>query len=117
MSALLRFLFTPGHALAGFLLLKAAAVAAHGLTQGTVEAWGIGILALIVYGIIAGFARAGRVVSIWAATVLMLYEGAGALLLGWSGLTGAPVVAVVGFVAAAYLIVGALAVFASRREG
>lgn len=117
MNALLRFLFSPGHALIGFLLLKTAAVLAHGLAQGSTEAWGTGILALLVYGIIAGFARAGRVISIWAVTVLMLYEGAGALLLGWSGLQGAPGVAVIGFVAAAYLIAGALAVFSSRRRG
>jgi hypothetical protein len=117
MGALLRFLFTRKHALAGFLLLKTAAVLVNGLVRGTAEAWGMGILALAVYAIIARFAQAGRIVSIWAITVLMLYEGAGALLLAWSSLPGAPVAAVIGLLVAAYLVTGALTVLASRREG
>ncbi|EGB15173.1 putative monovalent cation/H+ antiporter subunit A [Pseudodesulfovibrio mercurii] len=116
MTALLRFLFTRGHALAGFLLLKAVAVVVNGLAQGTAEVWGLGILTLVVYGIIARFAQAGRVISIWAITVLMLYEAAGGLLLAWSSLTQAPGVAAIGFAVAAYLVVGALAVLSSRRE-
>ncbi|MGE4422535.1 MAG: hypothetical protein AB7D39_09575 [Pseudodesulfovibrio sp.] len=117
MRALLAFLFTRKHALIGFLVLKAVAVLVNGLVRGTAEVWGIGILALIVYAIIARFAQAGRVLSIWAITLLMLYEAAGALLLAWSGLTDAPGMALIGLAVAAYLIVGALAVFASRREG
>ena len=117
MRALLEFLFTRKHALIGFLLLKAVAVIVNGLVRGSAEIWGIGILALIVYGIIARFAQAGRAISIWAATLLMLYEAAGALLLAWASLTNAPAVALIGLVVAAYLIVGALVVFASRREG
>ncbi|WP_319582934.1 hypothetical protein [uncultured Pseudodesulfovibrio sp.] len=117
MRALLEFLFTRKHALVGFLLLKAVAVVVNGLVQGAAEVWGIGILALIVYAVIARFALSGRVISIWAITLLMLYEAAGALLLAWSSLTGAPAVALIGLVVAVYLIVGALVVFASRREG
>ncbi|XXJ21443.1 hypothetical protein ACR42D_18265 [Desulfovibrio caledoniensis] len=117
MRALLAFLFTRKHALVGFLLLKAVAVIVNGLARGSAEAWGIGILALMVYAIIARFAQAGRAISIWAVTLLMLYEAAGALLLAWSGLTSAPAMALIGLVVALYLIVGALAVFASRREG
>lgn len=117
MGALLRFLFTRKRALAGFLLLKTAAVLVNGLARGTAEAWGMGILALAVYAVIARFAQAGRVVSIWAITVLMLYEGAGALLLAWSSLPGAPAVALTGLLVAAYLVTGALTVLASRREG
>jgi hypothetical protein len=117
MRALLEFLFTRKHALVGFLLLKTIAVAVNGLVRGTAEVWGLGILALLVYAIIARFAQAGRALSIWAITLLMLYEAAGALLLAWSSLTSAPGAALIGLVVAAYLIVGALAVFASRREG
>jgi hypothetical protein len=117
MRALFAFLFTRKHALVGFLLLKAVAVIVNGLVQGSAEVWGIGILALMVYAIIARFAQAGRTLSIWAVTLLMLYEAAGALLLAWSGLTNAPGLALIGLAVAAYLIVGALAVFASRREG
>ncbi|WP_272701526.1 hypothetical protein [Desulfovibrio sp. Fe33] len=116
MGALLRFLLTRKHVLIGFLLLKTLAVLVNGLAQGSTEAWGIGILALLVYGIIARFAHAGRLVSIWAITLLMLYEAAGALLLAWSSLTNAPGVALIGFAAAAYLIAGALVVFSSRRK-
>jgi hypothetical protein len=117
MRALLEFLFTRKHVLIGFMLLKALAVVVNGLVLGTAEAWGIGILALMVYGIIARFAQAGRVLSIWAVTILMLYEAAGALLAALSGLGSAPATALIGLAAAAYLVVGALAVFASRREG
>jgi hypothetical protein len=117
MRALLEFLFTRKHALIGFLLLKTVAVVVNGLVQGSAEVWGIGILALAVYATIARFAQAGRVLSIWAVTLLMLYEAAGALLLAWSSLTSAPAMALIGLVVALYLIVGALVVFASRREG
>ena len=117
MRALLQFLFTRKHALIGFLLLKAVAVIVNGVLQGTAEVWGIGILALLVYAIIARFAQAGRTISIWAATVLMLYEAAGALLLAWGSLPSAPGTALIGLIVAAYLIIGALAVLGSRREG
>jgi len=116
MRALFAFLFTRKHALIGFLLLKTIAVVVNGLVRGSAEVWGISILALAVYAIIARFAQAGRVLSIWAITLLMLYEAAGALLLAWSSLASAPGTALIGLVVALYLIVGALAVFASRRE-
>jgi len=116
MRTLFEFLFTRKHALIGFLLLKTIAVVINGMVQASAEVWAVGILALVVYGIIARFAQAGRAISIWAATLLMLYEAAGALLVAWAGLPDAPAAVLIGLAVAAYLITGALAVFASRRE-
>ncbi|WP_316899248.1 hypothetical protein [Pseudodesulfovibrio indicus] len=115
MRALLEFLFKRRNVLLGFLLIKAIAAVASGLLAGTAEVWAIGVLAVGVYAVIARFAYSGRIISIWAITVLMLYEGAGALLLAWSSLTSAPGVAVIALAVALYLILGALAVFSSRR--
>lgn len=117
MRGLLEFLFRRGSVLVGFLLLKAAAVLVNGLASDSGAVWGLGILALLVYAVIAWFAHTGRLVSIWAITVLMLYEGAGALLLAWSSLGSAPGIAAIGLCAALYLILGALVVFSSRRRG
>ena len=66
MRTLFEFLFTRKHALIGFLLLKTIAVIINGMVQASAEVWAVGILALVVYGIIARFAQAGRAISIWA---------------------------------------------------
>lgn len=115
MRALLEFLFNRRNALIGFLLVKAAAALVNGLLSDSAEVWGIGVLAVAVYAVIAWFAHSGRVISIWAISILMLYEGAGALLLAWANLTLAPGVALVALAVALYLILGALTVFSSRR--
>ena len=117
MRALSGFLFRRDVALAAFLLLKLAAVVVSGLAMGDTRTWAVGCMALAVYGIIAWFAWQRRTLSIWAITIIMLYEGSGALLTGLARFDAAPAVGVLGIAVAAYLILGALSVFSSRRTG
>ncbi|WP_319541587.1 hypothetical protein [uncultured Pseudodesulfovibrio sp.] len=98
-----------------FMILKAIAAIFTGLTVGSNEVWGIGILAVLTYGVIAWFAYKRRVISIWALSVIMLYEGAGTLLMSWTYFGSSPALASLGFVVGGYLILGGLVVFASRH--
>jgi len=112
---LIHFLLQRDAMLMGFLVVKAATSLIKALAVGSNEAWGLGILAVVVYGIIAWFAHQGRGVSIWAITLLMLYEGAGLLLLALGAFTSSPFMALLGMAVAAYVILGALIVFPSRH--
>lgn len=98
-----------------FLLLKLAAVITTALTVDAIEAWGIGILALLTYSVIAWFAYKRRTVSIWAITLIMLYEGSGALLTGIENFDTAPAIGGIGFIVAVYLVLGALTILSSRH--
>lgn len=115
MRGLTGFLMRREVVLAAFLLLKLAAVIMAGATLGGVEAWTVGVLSLTVYAVIAWFAWQRRAVSVWAMTVIMLYEGSGALITGIEYFNAAPALGVIGVVVAVYLVLGALAVFSSRR--
>ncbi|BDQ34074.1 hypothetical protein [Pseudodesulfovibrio portus] len=111
------FLMRRGVVLSAFLLLKLAAVITAGTTLGSVEGWTIGILSLAVYATIAWFAHRNRVISIWAITVIMLYEGSGALITGIQYFNAAPAIGIMGVTVAVYLVLGALVVFSSRHRG
>ncbi|MBG0790512.1 MAG: hypothetical protein H0S80_08470 [Desulfovibrionaceae bacterium] len=115
MRGLPGFLLRRDVVLAAFLLLKLAAVVIAGLTLGTAQAWAIGVLALAVYGVIAWFARSGRLISIWAITIIILYEASGALLTGVAQFKQAPGIGLLGIAVAAYLLLGALSVFSGRH--
>lgn len=115
MRGLTRFLLRREVALIAFLLLKLAAVTTAGLATDETRTWGLGILALVTYTVIAWFAWRGRVLSIWAITILMLYEASGALITGLEQFNSAPAIGVIGIVTAAYLVMGALMIFASRH--
>lgn len=117
MRAAVGFLLRRGPVLAVFPLLKLAAVIAEGVVVNTVDVWTFGVLAVIVYAVIAWFAWQRRIVSIWAMTLIMLYEGSGALLTGLRNLGTAPVLGAVSVAVAIYLVLGALTVFSSRRGG
>ena len=92
MRGLPGILFRRDVALAVFLILKLVAVLVAGFSLGTVEVWTIGVLTLAVYGIIAWFALQRRTISIWAITIIMLYEGSGALLTGFDQFGSAPAI-------------------------
>ena len=98
-----------------FLCLKALAAVFTGVTVNSNEAWGIGILALMTYAVIAWFAYKRRVVSIWAISVIMLYEGVGTMLTSWTNFSAGPAIASLGLLVGTYLILGGLAVFSSRH--
>lgn len=116
MRRLTGFLLRREVVLAVFLLLKLAAVITTGLTIGTVETWGIGILALVTYTVIAWFAHQRRVISIWAATLIILYEGSNALTTGVEYFDTAPAIGIISFTVALYLVMGALVIFSSRHR-
>ncbi len=116
MGGLLRFLFTPAHALVGFLIVKALTVLTNGFVRASAEVWTVGVLALVVYGVIAWFAHKGRLVSIWAVVVLMLVEGADALVNAAGTLETYPLLSLLEFIMAVYLIIAAYVVFAARRR-
>jgi len=115
MRKLIGLLFRREVVLVAFMILKAIAAVFTGLTVNSNEAWGIGILAVLTYGIIAWFAYKRRVISIWALSVIMLYEGAGTLLTSWTYFASSPALASLGFVVGGYLILGGLVVFSSRH--
>ena len=117
MRGLTGFLLRREVVLAAFLLLKLAAVIATGLSMGSIETWGIGILALATYAVICWFAHQRRVISIWAATIIILYEASSALTTGIEYFKTAPAIGVISFAVAAYLILGALVIFSSRHKG
>lgn len=117
MRGLTGFLLRREVVLATFLLLKLAAVIMAGTTLGSVEAWTFGVLSLAVYAIIAWFAYRGRVISVWAMTIIMLYEGSGALITGIEYFDAAPALGITGITVAVYLVLGALSVFSSRHRG
>jgi len=110
------FLFRRETVLVAFLVLKALTVTVNGVMLGSTEAWGIGILALLTYGTIVWFASKRQVISIWAISIIMLYEGSGILLAGLEKLASAPGLGVLGLGVAAYLVVGALVIFSGRHE-
>lgn len=116
MRGLAGFLFRRETVLAAFLVLKALTVVVNGVMLGSNEAWGIGVLALMTYGAIVWFAYKRQVISIWAISIIMLYEGSGILLAGLERLDSAPALGVLGLGIAAYMVVGALVVFSSRHE-
>lgn len=115
MGQVLAFILRPKVVLVAYLCIKAVAAALHGLSAGTTEAWGIGILMLLTYSVIAWFAAQRMVISIWAITILMLYDAAGAVLGGLHQFSTAPAAALIGFVVGVYMVMGALVVFQSRR--
>ncbi len=117
MRNLARFLLQRDAMLMGFLVVKAATSVIKGVAVNSNEVWGLGVLAVAAYAVIAWFAHQGRVVSIWAITLLMLYEGAGLLLMGVKLFPSSPLTAVLGLIVAAYVILGALIVFPSRHGG
>lgn len=117
MRALLQFLLRRETVLIAFLLIKAVTATANGLALNSGEAWGIGLLALATYSVIAWFACKGRLVSIWAISLIMLFEGSGLLLRSLADFPEAPVPALIGMAVTAYLFLGTLIVFSSRRDG
>ena len=116
MRALLNLLLQRRTVLLFFPAFKAVAAVVNGLAANTAEAWGIGILAVLVYSAISWFAWRGRIISIWAITVLMLFEASGLLLGSLAAFGEAPVRAVIGVLLTLYLILGGLIVFSSRRN-
>lgn len=115
MRTLFDLLFRREVVLVVFMILKTIAAIFSGVTVNSNEVWGIGILAVLTYGVIAWFAYRRRVISIWALSIIMLYEGAGTLLTSWTYFASSPALASLGFVVGAYLILGGLVVFSSRH--
>ena len=116
MRALILFLLQRRTVLLLFPVIKAVAAVVNGLTVNTIETWGIGILAVLTYSIISWFAYQGRLISVWAITVLMLFEASGLVLSSLAAFNETPVPALLGLVLSVYLILGGLVVFASRRN-
>lgn len=116
MCSIFNFLFRRETVLVAFLLFKVAATVFHGVTMNTTEAWGIGIMALMTYSVIALFAWKRHAISIWAISIIILYDAAGSVAGAWDSLSTSPVAGVVGMALGVYLILGGLAVFSSRRE-
>ncbi|NDV18245.1 hypothetical protein GO013_02275 [Pseudodesulfovibrio sp. JC047] len=115
MRALVALLFRRQVVLVVFMVLKIIASIFSGVTVNSNEAWGIGLLAVLTYGVIAWLAYKRLVISIWAISIIMLYEGAGTLLTSWAYITSSPALALLGLAVGAYLIFGGLVVFSSRR--
>ena len=116
MRGLLEILLRRKTVLIVFLVLKCLTATVNGLTLDSGEAWGLGILAVATYAVIAWFANQGRLVSIWAISIIMLFEGSGLLLFCLHTFSSAPLLTLVGLVVTGYLFLGALIVFSSRHN-
>ncbi len=103
-----------------FLLAKTVNSVITGMTLDTNEAWGFGILALLVYSILSWFTYRRQVISTWAISVIMLYEVSGPLARSVKSLLAAPlddpVRSTLTLVVTGYLICGALGIFKSRHQ-
>ncbi|MCJ2165553.1 MULTISPECIES: hypothetical protein [unclassified Pseudodesulfovibrio] len=115
MRTLIEFLLRRETVLVGFLIIKTVTAVLKGLALNTGETWGMGILAVATYAIIAWFAHKGRVISIWAISIIMLYEGTGLLLVSLGAFPAALSVALIGLAATAYIFIGTLITFSSRH--
>lgn len=116
MRSLFGFLFKREVILVAFMLFKLVAATLNGLNLGTVDAWGMGILMLMTYSVITWFAHKRQIISIWAISIIMLYDAAGAVMGGLAQLGPAPAVGIIGFAVGLYMIFGALVIFSSRHQ-
>ncbi|BCS88838.1 hypothetical protein [Pseudodesulfovibrio sediminis] len=116
MRPLLGFLFKREVVLVAFLLIKGVAAMLNGLQNNTTEAWGMGILMLLTYSVIVWFAYKRQRISIWAISILMIYDAAGAVIGGWQHFNTAPAVGVIGLIVGLYITFGAMVIFSGRHQ-
>ncbi len=103
-----------------FLLAKTAQSVIVGLAVNTNEVWGFGILALLVYLVLAWFTYQRQIISIWAISVLMLYEASGPFINTLKDLAAAPMdnmgMGMATLIVSGYILYGALVIFQSRHQ-
>lgn len=116
MPPILQKMFKRETVLIAFLVAKAVHGLVVGLTVNTSEAWGNGILAVLVYGVISWFAHKGQGISIWAISLIMMFEGTSQFGSAWKGFDANPAVSSMVFVVATYIVLGAMVIFLNRRR-
>jgi hypothetical protein len=116
----LRFLLRNKTIIIVFLLAKTIDTVITGMTLNSVEAWGIGILAILIYSVLAWFSYTRQVISTWALAIVMLFEGIGPLSDSLKNLATTPVHAPVSdlltLAISGYIVGGALIIFQSRHK-
>ena len=103
-----------------FLLAKTAQSVIVGLAVNTNEVWGFGIIALLVYLVLAWFTYQRQIISIWAISVLMLYEASGPFINTLKDIAAAPMdnmgMSMATLIVSGYILYGALVIFQSRHQ-
>jgi len=119
-KSLLRFLLRRETILIVFLLAKTVDTIITGMTVNSNEAWGIGILAVLTYSVLAWFTYTRQTISTWVLAVVMLFEGIGPLSDSLKNLATSPMQAPVSdmltLAISGYIVGGALVIFQGRRQ-
>lgn len=103
-----------------FLFAKTVSSVIVGRAINSNEAWGLGILALLVYLVLAWFTYKRQIISIWAISVIMLYEASGPFINTLKILAATPmdntIMSILTLIVSGYILYGALVIFQSRHQ-
>jgi len=110
------FLFRNEVILIFFMLVKIINAVMNGINVNSNEAWAIGILAILTYSVLAWFAYKRQAISIWAISIIMLYDAVGSTSAALNNFATTPTTSVMALIMSGYIILGALVIFSSRHE-
>lgn len=109
-------LFRPKFSLPVFLAAKAIESLVLGLMGHSNQIWALGILTILVYGTIAWFAHKHQPISVWAMSLIMLYEGIGQISTSVRLLQTAPFLNLPILCVAIYVVIGGMVLFGTRHQ-